>query len=291
MGGREPRLLVGEGNYMSGQNLSSPAVHTHSVVPVRVAKYPDATFGFAESVFNKLGGLEGARRFLADEIVPVRRSSFIVNHVNIEDFRVALDAALAQIHDVLAGRGSVVDSYARLHFRMRELKCMLDARYPDPENFRVWKSICVSQFKDGAKFLEPFAKHDVVVQDWARSMLVGPEFRASSTPRTLPLILMSVGALGFPEGEMYESVIGRLKELQFALCPADVGPQLRLEYLQQPEGEWILVAMNSIRNNHGELCTFVVSRSEGKLRLTANKVEGYRLPPTALLVVTRSTKY
>jgi hypothetical protein len=46
------------------------------------------------------------------------------------------------------------------------------------------------------------------------------------------------------------------------LCPAEVGPQWRLQYADQPMGEWILVGMEPISDSDGYLKVFDVARLE-----------------------------
>src|SRR5262245_27441719 len=46
--------------------------------------------------------------------------------------------------------------------------------------------------------------------------------------------------------------------LGFELCPAEVGPALRLNYLDQPLGEFLHIAMKPVARYTGELVTFVV---------------------------------
>ena len=52
------------------------------------------------------------------------------------------------------------------------------------------------------------------------------------------------------------------------LCTAEVGPQLRLQYTDQPKGEWIRIAMEPIKVSDGDLSVFNVAYSGG-LRLYA----------------------
>ena len=63
----------------------------------------------------------------------------------------------------------------------------------------------------------------------------------------------------------------RAKELGLELCPNEVGPQLRLQYKDQPKGEFLLIAMEPIIGVGGDLSVFDVEhRNDDRLWLNAN---------------------
>ena len=64
---------------------------------------------------------------------------------------------------------------------------------------------------------------------------------------------MSAAELGFKTdtvtlGEMY----ARAQQLGFALAPAEIAPQLRLQYFDQPIGEFLVIGMQPIKTWNGE---------------------------------------
>jgi hypothetical protein len=69
---------------------------------------------------------------------------------------------------------------------------------------------------------------------------------------------MSVAGLGFEEETRYDAICERAKERGFELCPPEVGPQLRLQYKDQPSGEWLAIAMEAISISDGDLNVFHV---------------------------------
>ena len=76
----------------------------------------------------------------------------------------------------------------------------------------------------------------------------------------IDLAIKSVGELGFKDGATRQRIYGRANELGLDLCPAEVGPQLRLQYKDQPEEEQLIVAMNPIADSGGALELFLVGR-------------------------------
>ena len=51
------------------------------------------------------------------------------------------------------------------------------------------------------------------------------------------------------------------------LCPNEVGPQLRLQYADQPKGEWLRIAMEAITASDGYRRLFSVGHDGGDLWL------------------------
>jgi len=72
------------------------------------------------------------------------------------------------------------------------------------------------------------------------------------------LVALTVGELGFPEGATYAKICERARVRGLELCTPEVGPRLRLQYLDQPMDEWIIIAMEPIAGSDGGLNVFSV---------------------------------
>jgi len=103
---------------------------------------------------------------------------------------------------------------------------------------------------------------------WADDIL--GKTKLSSSKKTLELVVMSVKELGFPDGARYEQICAVAETFGLELCPAEVGPYLRLQYKDQPEGEWLVIAMEAIKDSGGSLGVFSVYRFGGDRWLGAS---------------------
>jgi hypothetical protein len=79
----------------------------------------------------------------------------------------------------------------------------------------------------------------------ANEIIGRPAFTLKRTKSQLDLVVVSVFDLGFgKQGAPIKDIFARAQLLGFALCPPEVGPQLRLQYLDQPPGELLHIAMH-----------------------------------------------
>ena len=65
----------------------------------------------------------------------------------------------------------------------------------------------------------------------------------------------------------YKDIIVKAKEFGLELCPAELGVQLRLQYNDQPNNEWLRVAMEPIVDSGGGLHVFHLGRNASELWL------------------------
>jgi hypothetical protein len=129
--------------------------------------------------------------------------------------------------------------------------------------WQIWKTIKLGTgIKDGVGFCTEIGKIGGRVGDWARDILSQKAFTVATTEEEIDLVVVSVAELGFKEGARYDTICSRAVELGLELCPAEVGPQLWLQYQEQPLNEWIIVAMEAIRASHGRLRVFGVGHDD-----------------------------
>ena len=134
--------------------------------------------------------------------------------------------------------------------------------------FNVWKTIKLGTgFKTADEFRRALRDGGFRISGWASDILGNPAFKVASEETEVDLIKVTVAELGFKEGVRRDQIYERAKEFGLELCPAEVGPQLRLRYKDQPNGEWILVAMEPIFDSGGHPRLFDVGRAASELWL------------------------
>jgi hypothetical protein len=108
--------------------------------------------------------------------------------------------------------------------------------------------------------VESMMEHD----DFGRSLRVEdpeqPDWKKWSlkSREEVILIRLSVEDLGFSSGATLEEIYAKAKELGLELCPPEVGPQLRLQYLDQSTGDNTYVGMKPIPDGKGNPRLFSV---------------------------------
>lgn len=128
---------------------------------------------------------------------------------------------------------------------------------------KVWKTIKLGTgLKTADDFRKALKKSNCGIGDWANDILGKPAFTASETEMDANLVIVSVGELGFKDGATRKDIYERAQSLGLSLCPAEVGPQLRLQYTDQPKNEWLVIGMEPITHSDGDLLLFDVGRDD-----------------------------
>lgn len=110
----------------------------------------------------------------------------------------------------------------------------------------VWKRVTLGRYRGVNAVRTALDAARVRVGDRADEVLGRPTFAFSTTPVMVDLIVLTPADLGFAKGATLADVERRATQLGFELCPAEVGPLLRLAYLDQSLGEFLRIAMKPI---------------------------------------------
>jgi hypothetical protein len=100
----------------------------------------------------------------------------------------------------------------------------------------------------------------VNVSSYAEDMMNSPDLTTLPIPQALDTVRLKVGDLGLSGYPTTDQVYRKAQELGLDLCPAEVGPRLRLQYTDQPMGEWVYVGMEQINDLNGNPNVFGLER-------------------------------
>ncbi len=92
---------------------------------------------------------------------------------------------------------------------------------------------------------EAMERKNIYRSDWGKDILYKTEF--SQEKQNYDLVRFTVSQLGFPSGATTQEIYDKAEKLGLELCPAEVGPHLRLQY---PGKEWMLIAMKQISGRY-----------------------------------------
>jgi len=150
---------------------------------------------------------------------------------------------------------------------LRALNKMLRKENPW-EAFPTWKTI---KLGTGPKTADDFRKSLALaasgnrVSDWANDLLGKPEFANSVSEKEVEVdlvVLTTAQLTSKANGGTTAEVFAGAERLGLKKCSAEVGPRLRLQYQDQPLGEWLLIGMEPIRHSDGRLGVFDVGRGD-----------------------------
>jgi hypothetical protein len=103
----------------------------------------------------------------------------------------------------------------------------------------------------------------------ALDILQKPEFTISAMRREAKLVVTSLRSLGLPDGTCYNAIFAAAEKAGLQRCPAEVGLQLRLQYMEQPYRETLVIAMEPILDNDELASVFTVHHGNWGLCLGA----------------------
>jgi hypothetical protein len=134
----------------------------------------------------------------------------------------------------------------------------------------IWKTITIGEYK-GANAIRAAidaAPCPIAIGDQADEILGRPAFPFSRTKADVDLVVVSVAELGFgPDGASLRDIYARASTFGLDLCPPEVGPILRLNYIDQPLGDFLHIAMRPVATYGGELIDFTLGNGGSALLL------------------------
>lgn len=141
--------------------------------------------------------------------------------------------------------------------------------------FKIWKTIKLGTHQSADDFRKALKKGGNIISDWADDVLGKPEFEASiSESKTeINLCVATVKELTGKDYATTSEIFDAIKANGYELCPAEIGPQLRLQYKDQPKDGGFRIAMEPITDSDGDPAVFCVGCSGSGLWLGASRGE------------------
>ena len=150
----------------------------------------------------------------------------------------------------------------RLKRALAQALCLLDA-------FPVWKTIKLGTgITTGAGFRDALIRGGTELGESILPYILNhPMFEVAKQPAELDLVALTLKDLGLDCNADYLEISLRAKEVGFVRVPREGGPQLRLQYLDQPEGENLIVAMEPLPMDNGGYSAIFELGNHGRLYL------------------------
>jgi hypothetical protein len=87
-----------------------------------------------------------------------------------------------------------------------------------------------------AELLSRLHAADVLLNEAARTLFAEPRFTTAAHSAVVQTVQLSVAALGLPEGGRFSDLVDRARTEGLETCPLELGPHLRLQFMDQAEG-------------------------------------------------------
>jgi len=149
----------------------------------------------------------------------------------------------------------------------------------------VWKRITLGTYRGVDAVREAFDAQRLGIGDSANEILGRPAFRFSRTRTDLDLVVVTIADLGFAGGATLAEIHRQALQVGLHLCPAEVGPILRLAYLDQRVGEFLHIAMEPVATYRGDLVDLTIANGgAGLLMVGGDGNPGLKVAPSSKFI-------
>ena len=87
-----------------------------------------------------------------------------------------------------------------------------------------------------SQLIDRLKQSSISLNEYGKRLIDDERFMTFEETFCLQTIELTVGNLGFPNGATTSQIYKKANDLGLELCPIELGPYLRLAYLDQPEG-------------------------------------------------------
>jgi hypothetical protein len=118
--------------------------------------------------------------------------------------------------------------------------------------FNGWRTVTLGIHKGVDAYRNALEAAKIKIGDAANEILGRPAFPYVTGKRELQVALVSASELGVDTESDLSDIYRLAKGFGLTLCPGEVGPQLRLDYRDQPVGEVLDIAMEPVATYYGD---------------------------------------
>jgi|PersoiStandDraft_1058852.scaffolds.fasta_scaffold13966_2 hypothetical protein len=132
----------------------------------------------------------------------------------------------------------------------------------------IWKAISLGTFGNTYALFDALDSANIHIGEAADEILHRPAFTISKVKFDVELVILSGTQLGFgEEGGSLAELYARSRQLGLELGTPEIAAQLRLQYADQPVGEFLDIAMEPLSTYEGELIGLTVANGGAGLLL------------------------
>lgn len=113
---------------------------------------------------------------------------------------------------------------------------------------KIWKTINIGTHKSKDELLIVLKEKGIQVTD-SKDLWDSPAFQVCPVQKECKLVRTSVVEMGFDKPALYEDICKKAQEIGLNLCPAEVAPQIKLQY-RQPRQEYLSIGMSLIEGRY-----------------------------------------
>lgn len=111
----------------------------------------------------------------------------------------------------------------------------IDSRNIYPDFPGTARTVSVGGFTK-TELLHELQRNSILMNPYAERLFASDFLTMTQTQYRVKTVELAVGNLGFSQAVTIPEIYERAGEVGLGLCPLELGPYLRLHYLEQPEG-------------------------------------------------------
>jgi hypothetical protein len=131
----------------------------------------------------------------------------------------------------------------------------------------TWKTVSLGSFASPRALFNALDTAGIHIGDTAEEVLHRSGFTVGKVKTRVQLVILSAADLGSGEPVSLAAFYARARKLGYELCPPEAVAQLRLQYRDQPVGEFLNVAMEPIATFEGQLTGLSVANGGAGLMI------------------------